>query len=324
MAGAMAGSAVLTAPDKTRELGIVTLTINNSCNLRCPHCYLQYATESQDLINWTDVSHILESQFRHLCIVGKEPLSNRSAAALTSRLIAAARDTGRSSSFITNGLNLRLLDADSFRRLDWLDVSLDGGPRSYASYRGGSYSKLTHGIEYARDSGLDDLRILHTVSSGNLESTDEALQAALSFQPRYVVVSPFQATRHDGTQSVAMVSPSELLRALENAGAHTDSRIWLTLDHGYAKHFSDAEAVNRLRKIFGDRLVYIDSDPIDRGIIRVTFDGLVLSPFESVHTAEYGQRGRPLRRHSLTEWYQTILAEASLAERQLAFSATCA
>ena len=323
MAGAMAGSAILIARDKAREMGIVTLTINNSCNLRCPHCYLQYAAENDVLIDWANVSHIFESRFRHLSIVGKEPLSNRRSAALTSRLVSAAADTGRTSSFITNGLNLHLLDAETFGRLNWLDVSVDGGPRSYATYRGGSYSKLTRGIEYARNTGLRDLRILHTVSSGNLEATDEALQAALSFKPQHVVVSPFQTTRHDGNQSVAMVPPSMLLRALTDAGAHADSRVWLTLDRGYATHFSDSEAVDHLRQIFGDRFVYIDSDPIDRGIIRVTYDGLVLSPFESVHTAEYGDHGRPLLRRSLSEWYHTILAEASLAEHQLAFSTPC-
>src|ERR1022692_1029770 len=105
MAGAMAGSAVLTARDRVRELGIVTLTINNSCNLHCPHCYLQYAGENGDLIEWDDVSHILESRFNHLCIVGKEPLADRRAADVTSRLVTAAVDMGRSCSFITNGLN---------------------------------------------------------------------------------------------------------------------------------------------------------------------------------------------------------------------------
>jgi len=323
MVGAMAGSAVLAARDKARQLEIVTLTINNSCNLRCPHCYLQYASENGDLIQWDNISHVLDSRFSHLCIAGKEPLSNKHAAALTSRLVAVVADTGRTSSFITNGLNLRLLDVGTFKRLDWLDVSVDGSSETYAEYRGGSYSKLVRGIEYARDSGLRDLRILHTVSSGNLKATGEALDAALSFQPQHVVVSSFQATRHDGYQGVTMVPPSTLLRALENAAAHLDSRIWLTLDSGYVEYFGDSEAVSLAGELFGDRFLYVDSDPIDRGIIRVTYDGLVLSPFESVHTADYSQCGRPLRDRSLTEWYQTILAEASFAERHSAFQPQC-
>ena len=120
-----------------------------------------------------------------------------------------------------------------------------------------------------------------------------------------------------------MVPPSTLLRALENAGAHTDRRTWLTLDRGYVKRFDDSESVNRLREMFGARFMYIETDPIDRGIIRVTHDGLVLSPFESINTADYGKHGRPLRRRSLGDWYQSILAETSPVERQLALSAPC-
>ena len=320
MAGAMAGSAVLMAPSKARDLEIVTVTINNSCNLRCPHCYLQYVTGQRDLIDWTSVSHIFKSHFRHLCIVGKEPLANRYAAELTSRIVAFAVDAGRSVSFITNGLNLRLLDAIAFGHLSWIDVSLDGGPESYATYRGGSYSKLVKGIEYARENGLRDLRILHTVSSGNIDATDEAFQAASSFGPRYIIVSPFQSTRSDGSQTVTMVSPSKLLEVMEGARMHADERVWLTLDRGYVTHYDEMDVVDRLRRLFGVRFLYVDSDPIDRGIIRVTHDGLVLSPFESLNTADYRSHGRPLRQRSLNEWYQRILAETVPAS--LSFSAS--
>jgi MoaA/NifB/PqqE/SkfB family radical SAM enzyme len=318
MSGAMAGSAVLNAPNKVRKLEIVTVTVNNFCNLRCPHCYLQYDSENSDQIDWQTVSHILGSQFKHLCIVGKEPLANSRTAELTSRLVAAATDAGRSVSLITNGLNLRLLNSETFQRLAWIDVSLDGGPRSYAIYRGGSYSKLIKGIEYARECGLRDLRLLQTVSSGNVETTDETLQAASSLKPCCIVISAFQSTRHTGNQTVTMVPPSKLLKVLEDSRAHADPRIWLTLDCGYVMQFDDSESVNRLRSLFGARFLYVDSDPIDRGIIRVTHDGLVLSPFESVHTADYRKYGRPLRQRPLSDWYQRILAETRPANLELA------
>ena len=308
MGGLMAGSAVLSARDKSRELEIVTLTINNACNLSCPHCYLQYGGTNGQLIDWADVDHILESPFRHLSIVGKEPLANRRAIALTTRLVDAVIKAGRSCSFITNGLNLHLLDAVTIRQLSWIDVSIDAGPETYAAYRGGSFTRLAEGIAKARANGLQDLRILHTVSSGNLSATAEAIEAALSFRPQHVVVSPFQATKHTGVQNVAMVTPSALLRELESAGAHQDDRIWLGLDLGYMTHFEDNGTVRRAIELFGDRLVYVDSDPIDRGIIRVTYDGLVLSPLESVNTADYAVVGRHLRERSLTDWYHEMRA----------------
>jgi hypothetical protein len=202
-------------------------------------------------------------------------------------------------------------------------VSIDGSPKTYAGYRGGSYLKLSRGIDYARGSGLHDLRILHTISSGNLDATEDALEAALSFRPRHVIVSPFQTTRHDGNQRVAMVHPSALLSALEHAGAHADSRIWLVFDRRYIMHFGDTDTVRHASELFGDRFRYIDSDPIDRGIIRVTYDALVLSPFESIDTADYSLCGRPLRVRPLDEWYQTILTEASLAEAHSALPPQC-
>lgn len=322
MAGAMAGSAVLIAREQARDLEIVTVTINNACNLRCPHCYLQYEAENRNMMAWSDVNHILQSHFRHLCIVGKEPLVNSRAAAFTSQLTEAVVSAGRSISLITNGLNLRLLDAETFRRIGWIDVSLDGGPDSYSNYRGGSYSKLVKGIEYARRNGLRDLRILHTVSSGNVDATDEAIRAALSFEPRYVVVSPFQATRAAGTQTVAMVPPSRLLNVLEQARAHASDKVWLTLDRSYVTRFNDHDAMARLKELFGSCFMYVDTDPIDRGIIRVTHDGLVLSPFESVHTADYKTHGRPLQQRSLSDWYRRILTEVAPRNPQLMLSGT--
>jgi MoaA/NifB/PqqE/SkfB family radical SAM enzyme len=41
MAGAIAGTAILNCKLQS-ALDTVALTINNSCNLHCPHCYLQY------------------------------------------------------------------------------------------------------------------------------------------------------------------------------------------------------------------------------------------------------------------------------------------
>lgn len=310
MAGAMAGSAILIAGEKKQELDIVTLTINNSCNLRCPHCYLQYAKDTADHIDWANVEHIFASTFRHLCIVGKEPLVNRASASFTSRLVAAAAQRGLTTSIITNGLNLHLLDSPTLSQLRWVDVSLDGGPDSYSSYRGGSYTKLVRSISYAKDHGLRDLRILQTISSGNLNETAATIRAALSFEPKHVVISPFQVTQSRGQQSVEMVSPAQLLRALQQDGLYMDKKVCLALDRGYAAQFGDLESIRKLNECFGNRFVFVESDPIDRGIIRVTYDGLVLSPFESVHTANYSRDGRPLRQRVLNEWYDAILASA--------------
>lgn len=310
MAGAMAGSAILNAQETADRLRFLTLTINNTCNLQCPHCYLQYAAPEHGMLSRADKDHILASSFEYLCIVGKEPLANSASAAATAALIHAASDCGRKCTLITNGLNLPLLEAEALRRLDAVDVSLDGGPIGYRAYRGGSFDKLRRGIVHAHKHGVKSLRILLTVSSGNLDYVDEAIEAARMLGAEHIVVSPFQATRHQGRQSVDMVEPETLIETLAAAGAEGDCPIWLTLDRRYLACFDAPEALQRAAHVFGERLIYVDSDPVDRGMLRVTYDGLVLSPFESVDTACYSAAPRILRERSLDEWYGIVRRQA--------------
>jgi hypothetical protein len=309
MAGAMAGSAVLNAPARSSVLHTVTLTINDSCNLSCPHCYLQYGAGAGEL-GWEDAERILASPARHFAIVGKEPLASRRSAALTARFVDAVARSGRTVSIITNGLNLRLLDDATIAQLSWVDISIDGSRESYQSYRGGSFQRLAEGIADARRRGLRDLRILHTVSAGNLADTGAALATALDFSPTAIVVSPFQATRANGVQRVSMVAPDALLDAMESSGAAANSAVWLALDSGYTGGaVLDRARVARALALFGERFIYVTSDPIDRGLIRVTFDGLVLSPFESVHTSDYARVGRPLGQRPLEDWHRMLLMQ---------------
>ena len=42
MGGVVSGSAIM-IPKSTGHLHTITLTINNQCNLHCPHCYLKYS-----------------------------------------------------------------------------------------------------------------------------------------------------------------------------------------------------------------------------------------------------------------------------------------
>src|SRR4051812_33903172 len=109
MGGAMAGSAICSARSASDDLDMVTLTINNVCNLSCPHCYLQYGGETS-LIGPDNVFRVMSSSFRHLCIVGMEPLANRASSDVVSELVTKATTLGKTVSLITNGLNLPFLD----------------------------------------------------------------------------------------------------------------------------------------------------------------------------------------------------------------------
>jgi len=305
MGGAMAGSAICSARDSSDVLDLVTVTINNVCNLSCPHCYLQYAGVSS-LIEESSLAQVTSSSFRHLCIVGMEPLANRASTDLVERMVRTVVASGKSISLITNGLNLQLLSADVLKKLSWVDVSVDGTSRSYKELRGGSYDKLRRGIGYALECGLRELRILHTISSANVGELRDMLSEAFLLGSSLVVISPFQRTHAARAQSVEMVEPQQLLKALMDTGLADDPRLRLIFDIGYLRHFQGSEVVEVARGAFKERFVYIASDPIDRGLIRVTYDGLVLTPFESIHTSDYPSVGRPLEKHGLDQWFEII------------------
>src|ERR1035438_763554 len=86
MAGAIAGSAIFCC-SPTERLDTVTLTVNNACNLACPHCYLQYHSPVKKFRE--SLFDVLErSAFRHPAVVGKEPLFDGGSVAICERLAA--------------------------------------------------------------------------------------------------------------------------------------------------------------------------------------------------------------------------------------------
>ena len=98
MAGAIAGTALVNyAPNISKKLSTVTLTVNNLCNLQCPHCYLQYDGGETKYISPSILEHLYNAEFKHLVIVGKEPFVNTK----TVLLLGLMADTELSSPLAT-------------------------------------------------------------------------------------------------------------------------------------------------------------------------------------------------------------------------------
>ena len=116
-------------------LHTISLTVNNICNMGCEHCYLSFKNSTRDYICEELVGKIYDTDFNHLAIVGKEPLFDKIHAKKTRELINKFFKKGISISMITNGKNLHLLNAESLKKISHLDVSFDGGPKTYSNNR---------------------------------------------------------------------------------------------------------------------------------------------------------------------------------------------
>lgn len=296
MGGVVAGTAVLNASE-TGMLHTVTLTLNNQCNLKCPHCYLQYSG-AKGLIAPDTIEYLFtcETLLRHVAIVGMEPLVTKASAEVCRTVITRAKQHGMTTSLITNGLNLLWLGEDALAQLDFLDISLDGGRETYRSYRGGNLGKIEKGIAWAKRLGYDRLNALEVLNKQTLAYVDDMMEFAGTQCFRQIMFSPFVPTDVEGYCDVSMVTVGEALEALKKSSLFmTDKRAFLLIDvyHCWFEGITIEEAQTMARRMgMWHKVHFIPRDPTALGIIRLTYDGLVLSSFDALHTSWYKARGR--------------------------------
>lgn len=316
MAGAIAGSVILDVRQQSDRLRLITLSVNNSCNLRCPHCYLQLS-EPDSFIAESVIQQVLCSDCERIAIVGKEPLVTAMVARKTCELARRATASGKRVSLITNGLGLDYLPEDIGPTLDFIDVSFDGGPATYQSYRGPSYDKLVSRIWRRTSQGFCRFRALACLSSATAHAIEDTLAVAEIEGIEFLMLSPYLPTMNHGTNTVAPVSLSRLLIQLAESNRFRDTRnvILLIALHELKLLREDESSICALidKLALGDKTVLIDCDPLDLGIVRVSYDGRVLTPLESLHPAYYTRTGISLSGTTVNEAFSKMRTGASAA-----------
>ena len=290
MAGAIAGTAILKIKGVQDKLDTITLTINNECNMQCRHCYLQYVS-SKRIIDDSVLESIFESEFRHLVVVGKEPLVNRDSINKVCEIVELCRKAGHSVSFVTNGLNLSLLPSEIIPQIDYIDVSFDGGALSYDRFRKGNLSKILEGIQYCLSQGLKEVNALHTICSQTIDNITDCINLN-SFVPfSTILFTPYLITHNQGHNTVSAIPLTEIIsRLCSNETFNNTEGTLLLIDNYHIEQ--DGISVVDLHTALDvvkckNKYRVIDEDPICYGILRVTYDGLILSPRQSLHTAFY-------------------------------------
>lgn len=314
MAGAMAGSAVLAFPPESSTLHTVTVTVNNDCNLQCPHCYLQYNGTS-GLIAPHIVDAIFASGTKQICIVGKEPLASSRVVSVTQDILFRASESGRVSSIVTNGLNLNLLSYEAIDAITWIDVSIDAGRAGYKAYRGGSMAKLVRNLKRVSAYAPRKLRIVNTLSRQNVSQLAEMITLGKEVGAERIVFSPFQSTDSSGPQTTTMLTPAQYLDAV--TFFIDDTSVLFTMDAKYLANFMLPESVSAFAEYciaacrFPDRLLIAVRDPIGQGVLRLSYDGLVMTPFESIDTSNYRHAMRFGRGTTLDDAFAQLLARSN-------------
>ncbi len=298
---------------------IVTLMVNSACNLRCKHCYLPAGLANtllpENVIEWIFTSRRLDA----VILVGMEPLMNSLVARVSHTIGQRCEARNIPFSIITNGMTLTRPFAEPVLRSiaatgGVVDISLDGGPMTY-DRQGGCYQRIQSGMQQvlARIPNLQ-ICILNTIWRGwDKERVDDSV-AVLDRIPEihriqyslYVDADRIPDARCDNMSPLTAQQAMMLLQT--SSRFMEENRCVLVLD----KYNARAESISidnvrrkacditfplRNRKKSGKYAghLLLAQDPIDSGgYLRVhpaTAGPIMLSPWDSLHTARYAEHG---------------------------------
>lgn len=299
MAGVIAGTSILNVPikneekniQKAKKLKLITLTVNNVCNMNCPHCYLQLDKVSLSWIGDSILNKILNSQFEHIAVVGKEPLFNLEHITKLISFSKKIKESGKTISIVTNGKNLNLIDENLLNNLDFIDISFDGGKATYSKFRKGSFEELKKNIQRIYKLGFKKINALHSVHSENINYIDDMMSILEIIPFGIIMFSPYLITENFGKNSVSKITLKEFFEKLSVSESFMNAKnAILNVDsyHLEQDNITSDELIKLAEKYsLKEKLILHDKDLLPYGVVRLTYDGKILSPSQSLNPKRY-------------------------------------
>lgn len=272
MGNVMAGSLGGHFPSADRDgLQVISVLINNSCNLSCNHCYLQapkyttYLTHREWMKFFRSVFEDLDLSV--LSFAGKEVFfDDESVSILIDAIKLRNRiQTGKVRKtrlgVITNGTLLqhykgRLSEVSP----DYWDVSVDGLPDSHDQVRGkGAFAKLSPNLGWLSESYPGSVWLTHTIHKDNFQQLPAFIKF---FQNNYNIHNfsiGFYKPMHYTEQSLSLNAADQAkffqnllpdLAALQLSSPVLIRMEFDTLQPGLLEHLSDCGFVDSEKSIF--------------------------------------------------------------------------
>lgn len=298
MAGAISGTAITNSPEIRQDLSTITLTINCLCNYKCPHCYLDYSSIEKYICD-NVIDKIFQLGFRHLAVVGKEPFADKNSVNISRQLVELCYKNNKSISFVTNGLNLDLLQDIDLQKIKYLDISFDGGIQSYNLYRGGDINKILKNISLLQDNGLKEVNALHVLTNRTIYFLSDMIELNSYIYFNKMMFSPYLDTHSVKAHGKQKLSLEEILGVLKkNNDFMKASNAFLLLDK--YNFVSEQDLTLENIELFikeldlKNKILLFKEDPIQYGFLRITYNGFVLTPTDSLNTSEYDMKRIPI------------------------------
>jgi len=265
---------------------VLTVSINDGCNLMCPHCYLFKGSWGKQTMTDEIIATINLSGYKFVHVVATEPFLNSESIRATTKLGHRTKKAGLGFSVITNGLNIPLafkLEPSLRELLDFIDVSMDGPtPQLYKKFRGGSYKKFISGVDYAKNAGID-VSILSVLSEETLGYFDEIIRVSEELSTSRFLMAPLVITAsREVTFGVHREKYlADIIKMAANSLEFCQSKKGL-LDIGLTHTKQSGESMDELKGLasklgVSEKMFFLEKDP-DLLIDRVLVDGKVVAP----------------------------------------------
>lgn len=169
------------------KLAVMSLLVNNNCNLSCKHCYLQTKKNTSYLSpeEWNKVLISILSDIKPttLCFAGKEVFYNQSSADILFNAIQIRNnfqkdDDKTEIGMITNGTLIHNFREQLINNWpDYFDVSIDGLPNIHDEIRGkGAFKSLENNLIWLKENAPGNIWITHTIFANNIRPLPHFIQ----------------------------------------------------------------------------------------------------------------------------------------------------
>jgi MoaA/NifB/PqqE/SkfB family radical SAM enzyme len=249
----------------------LALMINTGCNLNCPMCYLG-KKESNENMKLKVAEKLANMADDGIAIIGTEPLLNEDSVEIVEFFSSVKR-----THLLTNGVNLEKF-AGKLRRVERIDVSMDGGPKTYC--RSESFAAIHRGVQKWRELSGGKVYMLITLSKQNILNIADILEGSRILEAERALFSPYVKTL-GGNNGVTPVTTEEIVRALIPFAGEN----WKLMIDPYHAIFEwrEWEKIKRDMDALPEKnQLIIDFDPGER-IRRIGIDGKEKHPFMALH-----------------------------------------
>ncbi len=184
----------------------VSYFINNTCNLKCKHCYVAYKNDKNalNLSEWESVfDQLINMGALTFGNVGKEPTLNWASTKHLLKYFKEKRDLIPKIRYglVTNGTLLdKLKIADMANNFpNYIDISLDGDENTHDYIRGkGAFAKLINNLKMISKTPLiSKVFIIYTLNKATINAISEVMKTITNVGIKNILFSPYVTVKSD-------------------------------------------------------------------------------------------------------------------------------